>query len=290
MRQTWLLVDGNYMANRAFHSTGGLSHHGVSTGISFGFLRDIETITELFSASRVILAFDSRTSLREQIYPNYKISRKTKVRTPEETQSRKLFIEELNRLIAEILPAAGYSNVIQEFGYEADDVIAQVSDELPRDTDAVIVTSDGDLLQCLRRHVVYYNPHTKLTTTVDSFIEKWGITPDAWVNVKAWAGCGTDDIEGLEGVGEVIAARYVAGTLNPGTPKKPSKTYQKFAAGIDIYNRNLDLVRLPYPGLVLPKLLPDKVTPEKLAAVRRSLGIQVKNAVRSFNPLTPGLL
>lgn len=290
MRQTWLLVDGSYMANRAFHSTGGLSHHGVSTGISFGFLRDIETITELFSASRAILAFDSRVNLREQVYPNYKISRRTKVRTPEETQSRKLFFEELNRLIEEILPAAGYTNVIQEKGYEADDVIAQVADELPPDTEAVVVSSDGDLFQCLRGHVVYYNPHTKLTTTALSFREKWGINPGDWVKVKAWAGCGTDDIQGLDGVGEVIAARYVAGTLNQGTPKKPSKTYQKFAAGIDIYNRNLDLVRLPYPGLVLPELKPDKVTPEKLAAVRRTLGIQVKDAVRSFNPLTPGLL
>lgn len=271
---SWLLVDCGYLCHRALHSTGGLAHGGMPTGICFGILRDLESLVDLFGTHRCILAFDSAFSLRQEVYPNYKSSRRNRVYLPEEQAARKLFYEEVNRLQLEILPQAGYKNIFQVRGYEADDILAKVAEDLPAGVDGAIVSADEDLWQCLNRAVVCYNPTTKKAMSAKSFREKWNIPPYQWADVKAFAGCSSDDVEGLDGIGPVNAAKWVAGTLKPTT-----KAWEKLNAGIAIYNRNIDLVRLPYPGLKLPEVVDDDVTLAKLVKVKADLGIRTRHAV-----------
>lgn len=269
------------MAHRALHTTGGLSHEGQPTGVSFGLLRDLERLRELYAADRTVLAFDAPGSLREKIYPGYKLARRSREFTPEETKIREDFYVELDRLKNSLLSEAGFRNVFFSQGYEADDVIAHVCQNLPPETDAVIVSTDKDLWQCLNERVVVYNPLTKKVITAESFQEKWGISPALWVNVKALAGCDSDSIEGIRGVGDLTAARYCAGTLKP-----ESAVVAKIRAGREIYERNLPLVRLPYPGLELPPVMVDEVTLGRLSAVRARLGIRGAPVVE---PAYPGL-
>lgn len=269
MRQTWLLVDCSYLGHRAFHSTGGLSYNGAATGVSFGILRDLEVLTDLFAPARFVLAFDSKVSLREKVYPNYKITRKTRSYTPEELQGRQAFREEMERLRTHFFPQIGYRNVFLAEGYEADDIIAKVAAEIPPDVDGMIVSTDGDLLQCLRENVYCYNPKSRYTTSAASFREKWGIDPPFWAEVKAWAGCKTDDIEGVRGVGEAYASLYVAGKLKPDLV-----SYKSIVANQHIFETNLPLTRLPYPGLILPPLVPDEITEVGQTRARAELGIR----------------
>lgn len=272
MFSTWLLVDCNYLAWRAFHSTGGLSHNGVATGVSYGMLRDLESYYDLFSPSRTILAFDGGRSLREQVYPNYKSSRRKKAYTDEEQRDRQAVYGEIDRLRTSILPAAGFNNIISVCGYEADDIIAQAADLLPLSLDGVIISADGDLLQCLRSNVSLYSPAAKKLITARSFREKYGIDPAQWADVKALTGCSTDDVAGIAGIGPVNACKWVAGKLKP-----ESVAYQKISAGLHFYGANMPLVRLPYPGLTLPAIAPDTVDQYKLMKVKSDLGIRVRN-------------
>jgi DNA polymerase-1 len=268
---TWLLVDCNGLCHRALHTTGGLSHNGQSTGVSFGLFRDLENLRDSFGPERTVLAFDGPGSLRQQVYPGYKATRRNREFTPEEKKIREEFYEEMRRLHGELLPVAGFRNVLLSAGYEADDIIAKICQNLPPSVDAVIVSSDADLMQCLAYNVVIYRPHTKKVVTAESFTEEWGIPPKYWPHVKAYAGCSSDDIQGLFGVGEKTAARFLAGTLPPG------KKRDQLVAGQGIFNFNLPLVELPYPGLVLPEIVPDEVTQVRLNAVRTRLGIRGKS-------------
>lgn len=266
----WLLVDSTYLCWRAYHTTGGLKHGGLATGVSFGVLRDIETLIDLFDPSCVIWAFDGGgPGLRGQLYSGYKASRQDL--TEEEREQRKEFYAEVDRLKTQHLPDVGFKNIFTVRGYEADDIIAHVAQNLPPNTEAAIVTADGDLLQCLSDRVFYFNPTTKKTTTIRSFKEKYGIVPSMWASVKALAGCSTDDVPGIKGVGEVTAAKWFAGTLKPDT-----KAYKSISEHIDVYEKNMPLVQLPYPGIEVPEIKEDEYEFEKLLKVRADLGIRTK--------------
>jgi DNA polymerase-1 len=278
----WLLVDCHNLAHRAFHTTGGLSHNGLSTGVSYGLLRDLEGFTEHFAATRVILAWDG-TSIhgackRTELCPDYKQTRRGRQFNEAERTARDDFYEELIRLRTEILPEVGYANILRAIGYEGDDILAKIADELPAGVEAVIISSDKDLWQCLSDRVVCFNPINKKVMTSGTFRQQWGLHPTEWASVKALAGCVTDDVEGIDGIGEVTAAKWFRGEL-----KHTTAAYQKIRDNLDVYNRNIGLVRLPFPGLELPNLQDDTVTVAKLQRVRDSLGIKSRFVGREFD-------
>lgn len=277
MKPAWLLVDANNLCWRAFHTTGGLSHEGFGTGVCFGILRDLEHMTGTFGVVRTVLAFDGIGSLRQDKYPNYKSERRGRVFTDAERKARESFYEEIRRLRTDVLPAAGYNNVFAVDGFEADDIIAKVAEELPESIEGIIASTDKDLYQCLRENVIIYNPIKKEVTSLNSFSEShFGIHPKEWANVKAIAGCDSDSVVGVRGVGDITAAKWVAGKL-----KHTSKTYQEIQQNYCLYRTNLPLVALPYPGLVLPEIRDDAVTPSKITQVREALGIRQRPVRRT---------
>lgn len=87
--------------------------------------------------------------------------------------------------------------------------------------------------------------------------------------MKALAGCTGDNVKGISGVGEITAAKWFAGTLNP-----TSKAYQDINDQLEVHNDNLPLVRLPFPGLELPGLRDDEVTEERKIKVEIELGMR----------------
>lgn len=265
-----LLVDSNYLCYRAYRTTGGLSHQGKLTGVAFGFIRDIEILSELFEPSIVVFAFDAGgPGKRSEISSVYKSSRQEM--TEEEREEKRQFYDQVHRLRSQILPDLGYKNVIWRKGYEADDIIAKIAEDLRTDQEATMISADGDLFQCLSDRVSFYNPHSKKITTAKKFREQWGLAPSMWASVKALAGCGTDDVEGIRGVGEVTAAKWFNGKLKP-----DSKGYKLISDNLEVFNKNIDLVKLPFPGLELPELVPDDTNLAKLMKVKADLGIKAK--------------
>jgi len=268
---TTLLVDCHYMAWRAFYTTGKMSHEGQFTGVAFGILRDIAGLVQLHGATRAVLAFDSKVSRRKEIYSDYKIRRSKENQTEEQLRDREAFFQQIGRLKNDLLGRWGYRNILEIVGYEADDIIAAIAADLPTKDQAVIISADKDLLQCLRPNVVLYNPTQKKATTYESFRTKWKLHPMQWAEVKAIAGCGTDDVPGIPGVAEATAALWVRGLL-----KEKSKKRQDIENNLDMISRNRKLVDLPFPGLVLPPLQDDQITDATKADVEAELGIRAK--------------
>lgn len=264
MDRTWLVLDVSYLGYRALFSTGGLAHHGDATGVVFGILRDLADLCEQHGTTDVVFAFDHGRGLREQKYPWYKESRRTKVYSPAEEEARDGMRLQVAALRTRHLPALGYENVLYRTGYEADDIIAAVCNSLPDGDRAIVVSADKDLYQLLSRRVALWNPHRKELFTAKLFKAKFGIPPADWVKVKALSGCVTDDVPGAAGVGDYTACKFLTGRQNLHT--NAGRMCTAWVAS-DYYRNNLEVVTLPYPGLGTYTLVPSG--PPDPAAWRR---------------------
>ena len=263
----WLIIDGNFLAYRAFYTVGHLTHMDESTGMAYGFLREVNLLKDRFDTDRVFFCFDyGGPGKRRELSDVYK--NKQKEYTEEETETHKNFRSQLKRFRTKILPALGYRNVFVQRGYEADDIIGALMDRFdPEHT--VIVSADKDLWQLMRENVCCYDPREKKITTAKSFYKEWGIPPEMWPHVLALAGCDTDNVIGVKGVGLKTAAKFFQGKL-----KLESQTYKRIKSDLKIHNDNLPLVRLPFPGTSTPRLREDELTKEKWDAVMDELGFK----------------
>lgn len=268
-----LILDATYLCHRAFHSEAG----NLSNGTIFGFLRAVQTLTKRWSPETTVFCFDHGKSLREQKFSYYKETRRKKVYTDEEESSREQFRIEVSQLKKSLLANLGYKNVLVRDGYEADDLIAKVVKRLDQEDDsAVVVTGDHDMYQCLRRNVSVFHPSATIETgthiTKGVFKTLFGapLNPSQWVEVKALAGCNTDDVTGVDGVGEKTAAKFVAGVL--GKKTAAYKNIVKFRK-TQQYKDNLELVTLPYHGCKVPKVNEDDVTVKSWNGVCSSMGM-----------------
>lgn len=277
-KRTWLIFDCNYLCHRAFYAMKNLSWEEVKTGVIYGVFRDICTLQSLFNTPHVAFCFDSVKSLRRLVYPNYKWDRQTPDNM-EEQDAKDELSRQIRLLRREYLYEIGYRNVFSQRGYEADDLIASiVLHSLTKKDDAVIVSSDHDLYQLLTPRVCMYNPHHKNTITHESFYQEYKVSPTQWVDVKAIAGCNTDKIRGIAGVGEKTAAKFINGTLKP-----KAKTFQSIVHGDAIWKGNRRLVLLPYPGTKNCNLQKDEVTKRKW--LRMVDGLGMKSMHTEFTPI-----
>lgn len=279
MKTTWLLLDCNYLCYRAMHTTGNLSYKEVQTGVIYGFLRDVRSLQELHNTTSIAFCFDHGLNKRYAMFPKYKSTRRQK-RESAPPDEKKLYAEmqrQIDLLRTEYLKEAGYRNVFFNEGYEADDVIASICHNLEEDEEAIIVSADHDLYQLLAPNVFIYNPSMKKMTTVESFVEEFHVPPRKWARVKAIAGCKTDDVPGVKGVGEITAAKYVSGDLNP-----DSATYVSIERDRALWKANLPLVKLPLPGVGLFVFRDDKATDERWNGLMNRLGINtLRNSTKT---------
>lgn len=268
--RTWLVLDCSYLAWRAFYSTGSLSFEDKSTGVLYGFMRDILQFQERLGTKNMVFCFDRGPYLRERDYPSYKENRIVNQNLTEEKKEMISQVREQLRLLrTEYLFDLGFRNVCSAKGYEADDVVASICLNLPGTDEAVIVGSDKDLYQLLSSRVIMWNPNSKKAITQDSFEKQYGVTPTQWVDVKAIAGCSGDGVQGIKGAGELTAAKFLNGKLS-----NKSKAFQNIIAGNSIWDRNRHLVKLPYGGCPKFKLVEDKLDRNAWIALCDLLGMK----------------
>lgn len=208
-----LVIDSNCLCYMSRFAFGGLSYEEKKTGVIFGFLGQIFRLAKKFDTNKFVFAWDSRKSFRQQSYPAYKRNRR-KDRTKEEEIDDRIAFSQFGDLRLGVLPWMGFRNIFIQTGHEADDIIASVVMNNP-DYDFTVVSSDNDLLQLLD-YCDMYHPRKKTSTTKKSFMEKWGMEPNQWADVKSLAGCSTDNVPGIKGVGEKTAIKFIRGELKKG--------------------------------------------------------------------------
>ena len=272
MCKKYLVLDCNYLCHRAKYSTGGLSFGGTATGVVYGFLRSLSAFQDLFNTSNFVFCWDSNTSKRKEIYPEYKANREKKEYTDEEIEFDKAFRIQMKKLRTTYLSTIGFKNVFVQRGYEADDIIAEISlHSIRGKEEAVIISSDKDLYQCIEANVSFYNPQTNKILTLQGFKKQYGIEPMLWGMVKSLAGCTTDNVRGIKGIGEKRAIDFLLNRLN-----SDSKAYQAITSlrGNEISDFNQRLVVLPMHAIYGITLKEDELSEQGWKQVSEMLGMK----------------
>lgn len=203
-----IIIDGNSIVNRAYYGVRPLSTKtGIPTNAIYGFMNIMLKYIEEYNPSHICVAFDLKApTFRHKMYEQYKAQRKG---MPDD------LAEQMPHL-KEVLSAMNILQLSLE-GYEADDIIGTVSricDE--NNTRCYIVTGDKDDLQLASKNTSVLLTTTRMgqTTTEEldenGVFQKYGVTPEEFISVKALMGDSSDNIPGVKGIGEKTAFDLLA--------------------------------------------------------------------------------
>lgn len=199
-----LLIDGSSVAFRAFFA---LYHQidrfksptGLHNNAIYGFHLMLDHMMKRIEPTHILVAFDAgKTTFRTEMFADYKAGR---AKTPDEFREQFPFIRQM-------LDAMGIKHY-ELNQYEADDIIGTL-DKMAERTDipfdVTIVSGDKDLIQLTDENTVV-EISKKGVAEFEEFtpaylMEKMGITPTQFIDLKALMGDKSDNIPGVTKIGE----------------------------------------------------------------------------------------
>lgn len=202
-RSPLLIVDGDNLAHRAYHSTPKTTtgSDGLPINAVTGFFGMLGRIWSEERPRGVFVAWDTLgvDTYRNKLWPPYQGGR---VFDPEIV----LQLEMLPALCA----ACGFG-VGKSAGFEADDLMASAAKaEVDAGGSCLLLTTDRDAYQLVSDQVVVLNPRrgTRELERIGphQVVEKLGILPEQVPDFKALSGDASDKIPGIRGIGPKSAA------------------------------------------------------------------------------------
>jgi DNA polymerase I len=207
MQKKVMLVDGNSIVNRAYYGVPLLSNaEGKYTNAVYGFFNILFKLIDEDKPDYLGIAFDLKApTFRHQKFDGYKGTRKG---MPEELVQQMPMLKEL-------LTELKIKQYAVE-GFEADDILGTLSKKAEdMGFEAVVVSGDRDLLQLASSTLKIRIPKTKGgKTEVEDYyekdvVEKYGVTPTEFIDLKALIGDASDNIPGVPGIGEKTATKII---------------------------------------------------------------------------------
>lgn len=214
-----LIIDGANLLFRVLDAHAGLSiidltgDDEVQTGGVYGFLSSLGSLKRHYRPNKIVVAWEGTDNFRYQLFPEYKANRRNENLTPADIEFRKVLSDQRVRLRS-ILCALG---VDQYRGREceADDVIgALVVRHEQLWNKIAIYSNDSDLRQLVSEYTTVIAPPVHgikdMIFNPQAVRDRYGISEPAQVaDIKALAGDTSDNIPGLDGIGEKTAAKLV---------------------------------------------------------------------------------
>jgi DNA polymerase I len=197
-----LLVDGSALLHRAYHAYPPLrSKRGVIVGAVYGVASMLVTALVEQEPEQVVVAWDlPKPTFRHEMYIGYKAQRK---------KADTEMVEQIP-LVKEMVEAMGLVQMEQE-GYEADDIIGTLS--VMSEDEVIVLTGDQDLMQLVKSNVkILLPPRGKIPAKLfgsEEVLEKYGVTPEQFVDYKALMGDPSDNIPGVRGIGPKTAVKLI---------------------------------------------------------------------------------
>lgn len=239
IRKRVLIIDGQNWAHRAFHAQSGLMFQGKKIGLIWGFINMLNALTVRFpKAKKIFVTFDhGRNQHRLDLLPDYKLR-------PKKLDFDKESFEEQITALRKILVYMGIP-VLYNKMTEADDYIAQLTFKYRDKYSVMIASGDKDFRQLVGKNVsITDDKHGRITHK--NFESIFGIQPEQYADFLCWCGDNSDNIPGVQGIGEVTAVKLLKQFGNIETFNLKAPDTVKRRQSIDIYERNKSLIDLEY--------------------------------------------
>lgn len=199
MEKRIVIIDGNSLINRAFYAMQRpmITKDGVYTQGIYGFINMLQKIKTDYEPGYLTVAFDLKApTFRHLEYEAYKAGRKAM--PPELVMQMPI--------MKEVLRAMNIS-ILEMEGYEADDIIgtvARISEEAG--LSPLIITGDRDALQLVTQSTRVLITKKGISDfemyDPEKMQERYGLTPEQFIDLKGLMGDSSDNIPGVPGVGE----------------------------------------------------------------------------------------
>ncbi|MBQ9827915.1 MAG: DNA polymerase I, partial [Lachnospiraceae bacterium] len=207
MSKRAMIIDGHSIINRAFYAMPDLTNaEGVHTGAVYGFLNMLFKFLEDEAPDRLVVSFDTHApTFRHKMYSEYKATRH---KMPEElTQQVPVLRETLEDMNI---------TCINLEGYESDDIMGTLAGQYEKaGYDVSVISGDRDLLQlatdktCIKIIKTTKTGTETLNYHADDVMSEYGVSPTAFIDIKALMGDSSDNIPGVPGVGLKTAQKLI---------------------------------------------------------------------------------
>ncbi|MBM3206393.1 MAG: hypothetical protein FJZ43_02110 [Candidatus Staskawiczbacteria bacterium] len=204
MEKKIIIIDGFSLLYRAFHALPPLANkNGQPTGAVYGFLLTLFRAIKDTKANYVVACFDTKKpTFRHVEFKDYKIHR------PEMPQP---MVSQIS-IMKDVLESFSIP-IFQKEGFEADDLIATISQIAKKEADVYIVSGDLDNLQLVDERVKVYTLGKGIKDSViydsSKVLERFLVEPSKMNDLKALTGDASDNIPGVPGIGKKTAAELI---------------------------------------------------------------------------------
>jgi len=223
-----MIIDAYNMIHRCRFQWGGGFAKGDNQ-IVYNFLRTFKATVEQFKPDKVYFPLDGKPSVRLDMYPDYKGTRRVETTDPDEIAYWKSFKRQKN-IIIELIGNHFPATSMYHPDYECDDLVLHIIKNLHPLDNTLIVSSDTDFIQILNDYpdtVQLYNPVSS------SYRQN---TDYDYVSWKAMVGDKSDNIPGVRGIGKKTASKILSTDGELEKRLKDSRFYNE-------YNISYDLIR-----------------------------------------------
>lgn len=206
-----LIVDGHNLFIRNYVVVPTMDTNGSPVGGITGFMKSLKNLVSDVKPTRVIVVWDGEGGSRRKrgIYSDYKAGRKVRLNREHDLETQSESFGNMHVQMKKLMSMLELIGVVQVVidDVEADDVIAFTCKTVIPEVEKVIVTSDRDMLQLLDNKTLVYSPSKKIYWTRSDLLENVGVTPENYIYVKALVGDKSDNVKGIQGIGEKTAVK-----------------------------------------------------------------------------------
>jgi 5'-3' exonuclease len=192
-----LLIDGEGLLKQGFHGAKQIQTKNGSIGTIYHFVNTIKRFYQDFGITKVVVFWEGENSkaYRQAYYPYYKSNRNQKVSIDEKHDLDRQRIR-IKQYLEEL-----FIRQVEIDGCEADDGIAHYTKNSPKEN-KIIYTNDRDLLQLIDDGTKVYLYGKKVVINKLNFMNYFDYHYENVGLIKMIAGDTSDNISGLEGIGE----------------------------------------------------------------------------------------
>lgn len=187
------LVDVSSMFFRAYYAIRPLtSPKGVPVNAIYGFMAMVIKLLKQEKPEYMVFCYDRKEpSFRHEMYEEYKANRTD---MPDDMQVQMPYLKQIGGLLG--IPG------LEIPSYEADDLIGTLTEfGVRKKMEVYIVSGDKDFGQLIRPGVFLYDTMKGIKYDPAGVKEKWGVTPDKFIDYLSLVGDSSDNIPGVKGIG-----------------------------------------------------------------------------------------